>query len=65
MKVKTPEQLERERLRRIKKAKLLELNKQKDELFRVWVLRKAMDEDFVRNEALRVFSEIKQLRGEL
>nr|DAJ72185.1 MAG TPA: hypothetical protein [Caudoviricetes sp.] len=53
---------ERARKRREIEQEIKVLTKQCDELFEKWVFKKAIDEDFVRKEAERVYLDIKQLQ---
>lgn len=55
-------QAERARKRREIEKEIKVLTKQRDELFEKGVFKKAMDEDFVRKEAERVYLDIKQLQ---
>lgn len=55
-------QAERARKRREIEKEIKVLTKQRDELFEKWGFKKAIDEDFVRKEAERVYLDIKQLQ---
>lgn len=55
-------QAERARKRREIEKEIKVLTKQRDELFEKGVFKKAIDEDFVRKEAERVYLDIKQLQ---
>lgn len=55
-------QTEKTRRRREIKKEIEILEKQRDELFGAWVFQKAMDEEFLRKEAVRVYAELKQLQ---
>ena len=56
-------QAEKARQKRELTKQITELNKQRDELFGKWVFKKAMDEDFLRKEAQRVYLDIQKLQA--
>lgn len=56
-------QAEKTRQKRELKKEIEVLNQQRDELFGKWVFQKAMDENFVKKEAVRVYTELKQLQA--
>lgn len=57
-------QAEKARQRRALQEQIKLLNRQRDELFGKWIFKKAIDEDFVRKEGVRIYLEIKQLQAQ-
>lgn len=55
---------EKAKLRREIKKAILELNKQREELFGQWIFKKAIDEEFVRKEGVRIYLEMKKLQAQ-
>lgn len=56
-------QAEKARQKRELAKQITELNKQRDELFGKWVFKKAMDEEFLRKEAQRVYLDMQKLQA--
>lgn len=52
------------RQRRALQEQIKILSRQRDELFGKWIFKKAIDEDFVRKEGVRICLAIKQLQAQ-
>lgn len=57
-------QAEKARQRRALQEQIKILSRQRDELFGKWIFKKAIDEDFVRKEGVRIYLAIKQLQAQ-
>lgn len=57
-------QAEKARQRRALQEQIKILSRQRNELFGKWIFKKAIDEDFVRKEGMRINLAIKQLQAQ-